>query len=156
MYATASANSDVVRNRSFASHSRSHSAEPLDVEGGRGAREKTQRNEFSAHPNGIHNRVQRAIQRDAKALTNAAIVARRDGAACCERLNARQAAQQTCRGPRSRSAPPSPSVSHPVYRIEQWPLGGGLFPARPRLRQEAIVQDHFARRFVTQRCAQQL
>lgn len=75
MYATASANSDVVRNRSFASHSRSHSAEPLDVEGGRGAREKTQRNEFSAHPNGIHNRVQRAIQRDAKALTNAAIVA---------------------------------------------------------------------------------
>ena len=38
MYATASANSDVVRNRSFASHSRSHSAEPLDVEGGRGAR----------------------------------------------------------------------------------------------------------------------
>ena len=75
MYATASANSDVVLNRSFASHSRSHSAEPLDVEGGRGAREKTQRNEFSAHPNGIHNRVQRAIQRDAKALTNAAIVA---------------------------------------------------------------------------------
>ena len=75
MYATASANSDVVRNRSFASHSRSHSAEPLDVEGGRGAHEKTQRNEFSANPNGIHNRVQRAIQRDAKALANAAIVA---------------------------------------------------------------------------------